>query len=212
MDKTTEINEINEEDELLFQCPICDDITPHSEIKREEHKKYFKIMVKCLNCSHVHFIEEKIKLKDVHVIISRYGESEKKTIQLPTDEKLSVGDVLVIYGEDVEITGIDTTKRVSSATVEEITTIWVKSLIIPKKVGISINDGIVTHSVNVLVPQDYVFDSKTLYRVGRLFFRIKMIKTEKGTFKRELAIKIKRIYADSSKPLRNFEDLTDYII
>jgi uncharacterized Zn finger protein len=57
-----------------------------------------------------------------------------------------------------------------------------------------------------------VFDNKTLYRVGRLFFRIKKIKTEKGTFKRELAIKIKRIYSDSAKPLRDFEDLTENIV
>ena len=199
-------------DELLFQCPICDDITPHIELKREESKKYFKITVRCLGCGHVHHIEERIKLKDIHVIISRYGESEKKTIQLPTDEILKVGDNLVVYGEDVEITGIDTTKRVSSSSVEEITTLWVKSLNIPKKVGISINDGITTHSVNVLVPNDYVFDNKTLYRVGRLFFRIKKIKTEKGTFKRELAIKIKRIYSDSAKPLRDFEDLTENIV
>jgi len=202
--------EMNEE--LLLECPICDDITPHEIIKKQESKKHLKLTVKCLNCGYIHDIEKTLKLKDVKIIISRYGESEKKVSQLPMDEILKVGDNINIDGEDVEITSIETTKRVMSSKVEDIKTIWAKSISIPKKVGISINDRNTTYSVNVLVPQDYVFDSETTYRVGRLFFKIKMIKTEKGKFKREIARKIKRIYAVSSKPVRNYEDLTDNIV
>lgn len=200
------------DEELLFECPICDDITPHDILKRQESKKHIKLTVKCLNCGYVHEIEKTIKLKDVKVIISRYGESEKKVSQLPVDEVLKVGDIINIFGEDVEITSIETTKRVMSSKVEDIQTIWAKSLNIPKKVGISINDRDTTYSINILVPQDYVFDNETTYRVGRMFFRIKMIKTEKGTFKREIARKIKRIYANSSRPVRNYEDLTENIV
>ena len=200
------------DEELLFECPICDDITPHDILKRQESKKHIKLTVKCLNCGYVHEIEKTIKLKDVKVIISRYGESEKKVSQLPVDEVLKVGDIINIFGEDVEITSIETTKRVMSSKVEDIQTIWAKSLNIPKKVGISINDIDTTYSINILVPQDYVFDNETTYRVGRMFFKIKMIKTEKGTFKREIARKIKRIYANSSRPVRNYEDLTENIV
>jgi len=200
------------DEELLFECPICDDITPHDILKRQESKKHIKLTVKCLNCGYVHEIEKTIKLKDVKVIISRYGESEKKVSQLPADEVLKVGDIINIFGEDVEITSIETTKRVMSSKVEDIQTIWAKSLNIPKKVGISINDRDTTYSINILVPQDYVFDNETTYRVGRMFFKIKMIKTEKGTFKREIARKIKRIYANSSRPVRNYEDLTENIV
>jgi len=200
------------DEELLFECPICDDITPHDILKRQESKKHIKLTVKCLNCGYVHEIEKTIKLKDVKVIISRYGESEKKVSQLPVDEVLKVGDIINIFGEDVEITSIETTKRVMSSKVEDIQTIWAKSLNIPKKVGISINDRDTTYSINILVPQDYVFNNETTYRVGRMFFRIKMIKTEKGTFKREIARKIKRIYANSSRPVRNYEDLTENIV
>jgi uncharacterized Zn finger protein len=200
------------DEELLFECPICDDITPHDILKRQESKKHIKLTVKCLNCGYVHEIEKTIKLKDVKVIISRYGESEKKVSQLPVDEVLKVGDIINIFGEDVEITSIETTKRVMSSKVEDIQTIWAKSLNIPKKVGISINDRDTTYSINILVPQDYVFDNETTYRVGRMFFKIKMIKTEKGTFKREIARKIKRIYANSSRPVRNYEDLTENIV
>jgi len=200
------------DEELLFECPICDDITPHDILNRQESKKHIKLTVKCLNCGYVHEIEKTIKLKDVKVIISRYGESEKKVSQLPVDEVLKVGDIINIFGEDVEITSIETTKRVMSSKVEDIQTIWAKSLNIPKKVGISINDRDTTYSINILVPQDYVFDNETTYRVGRMFFKIKMIKTEKGTFKREIARKIKRIYANSSRPVRNYEDLTENIV
>ncbi len=198
--------------ELLLECPICDDITPHEIIKKQESKKHLKLTVKCLDCGYIHDIEKTLKLKDVKIIISRYGESEKKVFQFPVDEVLKVGDNINVDGEDVEITSIETTKRVMSSKVEDIKTIWAKSISIPKKVGISINDRNTTYSVNVLVPQDYVFDSDTTYRVGRLFFKVKMIKTEKGKFKRELAKKIKRIYAISSKPMRNYEDLTDNIV
>jgi len=198
--------------ELLLECPICDDITPHEIIKKQESKKHLKLTVKCLDCGYIHDIEKTLKLKDIKIIISRYGESEKKVFQFPVDEVLKVGDNINIDGEDVEITSIETTKRVMSSKVEDIKTIWAKSISIPKKVGISINDRNTTYSVNVLVPQDYVFDSDTTYRVGRLFFKVKMIKTEKGKFKRELAKKIKRIYAISSKPMRNYEDLTDNIV
>ncbi|AEH07299.1 HVO_0476 family zinc finger protein [Methanothermococcus okinawensis] len=200
------------DEELLFECPICDDITPHEILKSQESKKHVKLTVKCLNCGYVHDIEKTLKLKDVKIIISRYGESEKKVSQLPVDEILKVGDVINIFGEDVEITSIETTKRVMSSKVEDIQTIWAKSLNIPKKVGISINDRNTTYSVNILVPQDYVFDNETTYRVGRMFFKIKMIKTEKGTFKREIARKIKRIYANTSRPIRNYEDLTDNVV
>ena len=203
---------IKMDEELLFECPICDDITPHDILKRQESKKHIKLTVKCLNCGYVHDVEKNIKLKDVKVIISRYGESEKKVSQLPVDEVLKVGDIINIFGEDVEITSIETTKRVMSSKVEDIQTIWAKSLNIPKKVGISINDRDTTYSINILVPQDYVFDNETTYRVGRMFFKIKMIKTEKGTFKREIARKIKRIYANSSRPVRNYEDLTENIV
>ena len=196
-----------------FECPVCGDLTPHEILKSKESKKYAKYIVKCLECDTIHEVEFSVKLKDVNVIISRYDESEKKCVQLPIDEVIKVGDEIEVDGEALEVTAIDThEKRVSSSKVDDIKTIWAKSISIPKKVGISINDRNTTYSVNVLVPQDYVFDSETTYRVGRLFFKIKMIKTEKGKFKREIARKIKRIYAVSSKPVRNYEDLTDNIV
>jgi len=197
---------------LSLQCPLCGDITPHSIIKKQESKRHIKLKIKCLNCGYIWEMEKTVKLKDIKVIISRYGKSEKKVIQIPTEEVLKVGDVISVEGEDLEITGIEGTKRTESSKVEDIGTIWTKSLSIPKKVGISINDGKRTYSVNVLVPQDYIFDSRYIYRVGNGFFKIKMIKTEKGTSKRETARNIKRIYAQPTKPFKNYVDLTEYLI
>ena len=199
-------------DKVLFKCPGCDEVVPHEVIKKRESKKYLKLTVRCLSCGHIHNIEKTIKLKDVKIIISRYGESEKKIIQLPTDEVLEVGDIINIQEEDVEITSIETTKRVSSSKTQDIETLWAKSISIPKKVGISINNGKITYSVNVLVPQNYVFDSESVYRIGDAFFKIKMIKTEKGIFKREIASKIKRIYAKNVKPFKRYKDLSEYYI
>ncbi|GBF36033.1 hypothetical protein MHHB_P0258 [Methanofervidicoccus abyssi] len=203
----------DESEEILsFQCPLCGDITPHRVIKRQESKRHIKLKVKCLDCGYIWEMERTIKLKDVKVIISRYGKSEKKVIQMPIEEVLKVGDVINIEGEDLEITSIEGKRRIHSLKVGDIGTIWTKSLSIPKKVGISINDGRKTYSVNVLVPQDYVFDSRYIYRVGEGFFKIKMIKTEKGTSKREIARNIKRIYAQPTKPFKNYVDLTEYLL
>jgi len=197
---------------LSLECPVCGDVTPHSVIKREESKRHLKLKVKCSECGHIWEIERSVKLKDVKVIVSRYGSSEKKVIQIPTDEVLKVGDVINVEGEDLEITGIEGDRRTQSSKAEDVETIWTKSLSIPKKVGISINDGKRTYSVNVIVPQDYVFDSRHIYRVGNGFFRIKMIKTERGTSKREVARNIKRIYAQPTKPFKNYIDLTEYLL
>jgi len=200
------------EEILSFHCPLCDDITSHSVIKRQESKRHIKLKVKCLECGHIWEMERTVKLKDVKVIISRYGKSEKKVIQIPIGEVIKVGDMINVEGEDLEITSIEGAQRTLSSKVEDIETIWTKSLSIPKKVGISINDGRRTYSVNVLVPQDYIFDSGYIYRVGNGFFKIKMIKTEKGTSKREVARNIKRIYAQPTKPFKNYVDLTEYLI
>jgi len=196
--------------EILFECPVCSEVVPHEIIKKIESKRHLKLTVRCLNCGHTHNMEKTVKLKDIKIIISRYGESEKKVVQFPTDEILEVGDVINIQGEDVEIASIETTKRVSSSKIQDIETLWAKSISIPKKVGISINDGKTTYSVSILVPQDYVFDNESIYRIGNAFFRIKMIKTEKGTFKREIAGKIKRIYAENVKPFKKYKDLSEY--
>ncbi len=193
---------------LMLDCPNCGDITPHKILKKVEYKKSIKLTVRCLQCNNVHNIEKKLKLKDINIIISRYAHSEKKTKQFPTEEVLSVGDVINIDNEDLEITSIETTKRVNTSKVEDIKTIWAKSLSIPKKVGISINDRGKTYSIDVLVPNDYVFDNEKIYRIGKLFFKIRMIKTEKGTFKREVAKKIKRVYGDITRPTKKYEDLT----
>ncbi|MDK2988158.1 HVO_0476 family zinc finger protein [Methanothermococcus thermolithotrophicus] len=200
------------EEKFLLECPSCDDVTPHDILKKVESKKHVKYTVKCLDCGHVHEVEKTVKLKDVKIIISRFDESEKKVIQVPTNEILSVGDKIEVFGENVEITGIETDKRVTSSKAESVKTLWAKSIDIPKKVGISINNRGITYSINILVPQDYVFEEGKVYKIKSSFFRIKMIKTEKGNFKREVARKIKRIYADSTKPLRKHEDLTDYLI
>ena len=202
-----------EEETLSLECPVCGDVTPHTVVKRQESKRHLKLKVKCLECGHIWEIERSVRLKDVKVIISRYGSSEKKVIQIPTEEVLKVGDVINVEGEELEITGIEGVKRTHSSKVEDVETLWTKSLSIPKKVGISINDGRRTYSVNVLVPRDYVFDSRHIYRVGDGYFRIKMIKTEKGTTtKREVAKNIKRIYAQPAKPFKDYVDLTEYLL
>ncbi|EHP83614.1 HVO_0476 family zinc finger protein [Methanotorris formicicus] len=196
-----------------FECPVCGDLTPHEILKSKESKKYAKYVVKCLECNTIHEVEFSVKLKDISVIISRFDESERKVVQLPMGEVVEVGEELEVDGERIEVTTIDTDdgKRVSSSKVDDIKTIWAKSLDIPKKLGISINDGKKTYSVYIFVPMDYVFEVDNVYRIKNGFFRIKLIKTEKGNAKKDVAKNIKRMYANLIKPTRRYIDLTKYL-
>ncbi|MBA2853751.1 putative Zn finger protein [Methanococcus maripaludis] len=201
-------------EDLYLECPSCDEVTLHNVLKEKESKKHLKVTVKCQECGTVHDIEKNFKLKDIKIVISRYDESEQSVLQIATDEVLKVEDVILAFDESVEITALETedSRRVSSSAAQDLKMIWAKSVDVPKKVGISINSRESTYSFNILVPQDYVFEEKKIYRAGRDFFRIKQIKTEKGNFSRELARKIKRIYGEPVKPLRDYTDLTEYML
>ncbi|MBP2171980.1 HVO_0476 family zinc finger protein [Methanococcus voltae] len=202
------------EEQLYFECPACNDITPHDLIKKVESKKLLRYTVKCQDCGNVHNIEKRCKLQHIKVVVSRYNQSEQFTIDIPDDEKLSVGDTIEVKGENVEITSVELegSRRVESAFAKDIKMIWAKSLDVPKKVNISVSAGGITRSFSVLVSHNQAFEEDQVYRAGELFFRIKRIKTEKGYFTREVARKIVRIYSEPVSPMRDFIDLTDYVI
>ncbi|ABR55417.1 conserved hypothetical protein [Methanococcus vannielii SB] len=201
-------------DDLYLECLVCDDVTLHEVVKEVESKKHLKLTVKCLECGNIQTIEKSFKLKNVKIVISRYDESEQIVIPLAVGESIKLEDIILANDESVEVTSIETedSRRVSESLIENVKMVWAKSVDVPKKVGISINSRESTYSFHILVPQNYVFEEKKVYRAGPNFFRIKHIKTEKGNFTRELARKVKRIYAEPVKPLRDYEDLTEYML
>ena len=89
-------------EEAEFFCPSCNEDTEHEILKESGN-----LLVKCLNCGHVHNVEKEPEPKEIRVraIISIERDSMKGTIELLEDERISVGDLLAAETEDGESLG-----------------------------------------------------------------------------------------------------------
>ncbi|WP_017980968.1 HVO_0476 family zinc finger protein [Methanocaldococcus villosus] len=179
-------------------------------VKKKEFDRAYYYLLKCPKCGYVKEISDKIKLSQAKLIISRYDISVAKVINIPEDQIYKVGDVIEHEGEEIEITKIETPDEKRSALGKEIKVIWGKSLSIPKKLGITINDGNRTYSIYIFVPKDFEFEMGKVYKINEGFFRLKKIKKEKGFSKKAKAKDIVRLYGEVIKPMRRYVDLTEY--
>ncbi|MCQ6254345.1 HVO_0476 family zinc finger protein [Methanocaldococcus sp.] len=179
-------------------------------LKKKIYDKSAYYLVKCPNCGTVKEVIDKVKLNQIKLIISRYDISESKVINIPEDETYKVGDIINIDGEDIEITKIETPEPVKSALGRDIKYIWGKSLSIPKKLGISINDKSKTYGIYIYVPNDFEFELDKVYKINDGFFKLKKIKAEKGFPKKAKAKDIKRLYGEVVKPVRNYIDISEF--
>ncbi|ADG14037.1 conserved hypothetical protein [Methanocaldococcus infernus ME] len=197
-------------EKIYDKCEICGN-EEFEVLKKRESNKYAYYLVRCLNCGHVKEIEDKVKLSQAKLIISREDKSEAKMINLIHDVEYKVGDEIEVDGETLRITKIEVPESVNKAKGEEIKYLWTKSLSAPKKIGISINDRGKTYSIYLIVPPDFEFEVDKVYKVNEGLFKIKKIKTEKGDRRKAKAIEIKRIYGDPVKFSRSSIDLTEYL-
>ena len=196
-------------EKIYIECENCG-FEEQEVLKKKIYNKSAYYLVRCPNCGAVREIVDKVKLSQAKLIISRYDISESKIINIPEDETYKVGDTIEVDGEKIEITKIETPEPVESALGKDIKVIWGKSLSIPKKLGISINDRSRTYGIYIYVPNDFEFEVEKVYRINDGFFRLKKIKTEKGTAKKAKAKDIKRLYGDVTRPMRNYVDLSKF--
>ncbi len=204
-------------------CQGCspDEEVPQEIIKATVHKKgpdekgivkYFaNILARCESCGTVNPVQIVFYgPKKIKVTISRYEESECKEINVDPNDVFSVGDVIEVNGEKVEITNISTYEKdkVKSAKAKDIQCIWGVSLDIPARIGVSINlPSGYTISEKIEVDRDKEFTVGEIYELDGILFKVHAIKPKgKPTVKREgesvKAKEIKRIYG---KPVRSGE-------
>ena len=193
-----------------MECEICGN-DEFIVLKKKEFDKYCYYLVKCSNCGNIKELEDKIKLSQAKLIVSREDKSESKMINLDYNETYKVGDTIEIDGETLRITKIETPKSVNKALGKDIKYLWTKSLSSDKKVGISINDRNKTYSIYLLTPPDFEFEVDKIYKINEGLFKIKKIKTERGEAKKAKALDIKRIYGEPVKYGKNVVDLTNYL-
>jgi uncharacterized Zn finger protein len=172
---------------LNLECPNCGEFTLHN-LKRGKLSTKGKItydcVVECTVCELVHhevIVEE--KNIELPVIMSTANQSEKHTISLPPDSRLSVGDEIIVDDIQVKITGIELSKRrKNSAQVSEIKTLWCKRFD-KLKMHISINSGSRTLSRSFFAVPDEEFYLGEIIKSGRDQIVVHKIKTHKRIIK-----------------------------
>lgn len=112
-------------------CPECGELTEHETVKLgREH------LVRCEACGTVHPHRlERTRLSILRVIVSATGSSSLRTIELPVEDLLSIGDEILVddgIGDVVmvEVTSIELPggRREERARVGEVKTLWTRAV------------------------------------------------------------------------------------
>nr|WP_319372773.1 HVO_0476 family zinc finger protein [uncultured Methanobacterium sp.] len=199
-----------------MKCPVCD--SESYEILKTKGKNTREVLIKCNECGNT-FKETVIipKMVECRVIISKFEESVKKTIKIYPDEVLEVGEVLVVDGEEVEITSLENNRggRVLKSPVSELVTVWAASLAGPTRVGISIDYGGRILSRKVEIERDFQFNVGDVVKLERAVLQIKSMKTITSRIRKggTPAEQIKRVYGRPADKRDRFQyDLTSKIV
>jgi uncharacterized Zn finger protein len=146
----------------------------------------------------VRVIERTPRVIDVKVIVSKGSRSVTKTLSLPAEDMIAVGDILIVDSRRVKVTSISQgEQRVDTAQVSDLSTVWgVDYESVP--VHISINKGSgTTISETVYVPPEEEFEVDAIEEIKGKKVLIYAIRTGGGTMKSGSypAEEIVRIYA-----------------
>ena len=202
-----------------MECPICgsgDVIILKSKETSSRKKQINDYLLKCKECEHV-FKDRVTQHKAIpcRLIVSENEKSTKTTVDLYPDERLKVGDVLLIDKGQVKIKAIENNeKRVSSEIVSEIKTIWASSLEIPARFGLSIDFHGKVKSYKLDVDRDFEIGTNDIIKIDNYILKVHIIKTDtkKITTGSAKADNIKRVYTKTIK-LKTYDyDLTDNIV
>lgn len=202
-----------------MECPICgsDDIEIiNSKVKTTKKVIQEELVLKCVDCEHIFrdTISQK-KPRPFRLIISEQDQSIKTTIDLPPNEELFVGDILISDYGQIEVTSIEVEgRRVKKSVIQDINTIWANSIEIPARVGISVDLHGKVASYKVDLERDFKISVNDLIKIDKYIIRVHVIKSaeRKTTTGYAKACVIKRVYGKPSRMNKYDYDLTDKIV
>ncbi|WP_160134301.1 HVO_0476 family zinc finger protein [Halococcus salsus] len=165
---------------VATSCPAC---SPDTAVVHEVLKPGSQSTVRCSECSHVHKVRiEEPETRERDVIVSQDGDSFSTTTEIPTGERLAVGEEFVLDTPEalltVRITSLEVEGgRTDDATTEEIETVWTR---VVGNVGVDItlnpaDGGDETRGVELRVPGDYEFTVGEREDLGEESFTVKGI-------------------------------------
>ncbi|RAH06288.1 MAG: hypothetical protein CMA00_002510 [Methanobacteriota archaeon] len=187
----------------VANCPACEDLVEHEEIKRVSKGKGEDVLARCLVCGNVHTILIRPpKLVLVKTTLSDGRDSQSAEIESDEDEKISVGDMFEHEGVTWRVTRMDSveSKGASNLVASEISSMWAtrsdKTV-----VGVTMTDGEFSESSKIECSPDKVFSCGSIMELEDGRWRIRAIHTGNGrtlTGSRN-ASEIRRIYLHPPK-------------
>jgi uncharacterized Zn finger protein len=187
-------------------CPECDEGTLHKTLKgRVLGKKALQLVLKCSECGLV--TEQRLELSgktEIRMIISRGRDSEKATVEFPSDWAMAIDDEFMHGDERLKVTGIEVGgRRVRSATLRDIQTLWTMNFD-TVRLKVSVNRGGRTRSLEIAVDPDEEFEAGTEIEIDGRRMLAHSIKTRDKKFRKGKATarEIVRLYCTDQSPRR----------
>jgi uncharacterized Zn finger protein len=191
---------------LYLDCEACGDITLQEVVHGKVSGKKLHLQVRCRECgTKSEHVREEVATSKVPVVVSEGDQSRKTTVEIETVDVILVGDELLVDGIPVQVRGIEigTDKRVDSAPVKDIKTLWTVRFdkIVVK---FSINMGHRTKAGSQVASPDEEFTVGELVEVKGVSAVIHRIKTWDRTLQRGSAEArdIRRIYGKAVRRSR----------
>ncbi len=172
---------MNEQEDLLVECPVCAEATSHAVVHAQKGvgREGAELTLRCLVCLHVHkkaVIEE--KLTDVQYVLSIEGASSRGKTKLFSDETVRTGEEIYLGDTRSIVTAVETVQgRVRQAAGSEVRTIWAKTAM-RQVVRVSVNRGSTTFSMKIDAQPEEEFSIGDIIETERGNAVITKIKTD----------------------------------
>jgi uncharacterized Zn finger protein len=188
---------------ITVLCPDCEEETLHDVLRGRMSQggatTTLDATVQCTQCQRVHqvLVKEAAPI-EVAIVVSQGESSTRAKVKLPGDEEISLGEALIVDGENCKLTGIEdkTGRRVDDAAVKDVRTLWAKKMEeLPVKFAINLGHKTITKVIPSRAEEEFTVGAEHVF--GRLRVTVHAIKTEERLLKRGSAeaAEIVRVFA-----------------
>lgn len=201
-------------EEVVLDCPDCDDYTTHEVLRGKIGKSTFQGTFRCTECGRTFTDTLKIpKVYKIPVIISNGPESERTFTELEEDERLAIGDEFFLEdGRRVRICSIDLGEgqRKKKALVQEVKFLWTQQFD-NLNLKVTVNDNRKSYSRRIEAGPDDLFRIGSVLKLPDMECYIHAIKGRerlhtKGDIEGRDIVRIYGKLKQKTVPILDFEE------